>query len=57
MRHELWSRESPLGGNVLLIAAMLVVLLGTLLPLIHISYWGWAAFLSASRSLIPSLLR
>lgn len=36
VRHELWSRESLLlGNNVLLIAAMLVVLLGTLLPLIH----------------------
>ncbi|PMC22264.1 heme lyase NrfEFG subunit NrfE, partial [Klebsiella aerogenes] len=32
VRHELWSRESLLlGNNVLLIAAMLVVLLGTLL--------------------------
>ncbi|HKM97962.1 MAG TPA: heme lyase CcmF/NrfE family subunit [Buttiauxella sp.] len=32
----LWSRESfLLGNNVLLIAAMLVVLLGTLLPLVH----------------------
>lgn len=31
-----WSRESfLLGNNVLLIAAMLVVLLGTLLPLVH----------------------
>lgn len=36
VRHELWSRESLLlGNNVLLIAAMLVVLLGTLLPLVH----------------------
>jgi len=35
-RHEPFSRESfLLGNNVLLIAAMLVVLLGTLLPLIH----------------------
>ncbi len=35
-RHELFSRESfLLGNNVLLIAAMLVVLLGTLLPLVH----------------------
>ncbi len=35
-RHELHSRESYLlGNNVLLVAAMLVVLLGTLLPLIH----------------------
>ncbi|WP_455425301.1 heme lyase CcmF/NrfE family subunit [Dryocola sp. LX212] len=34
--NELWSRESfLLGNNVLLIAAMLVVLLGTLLPLVH----------------------
>ncbi|HEY1847245.1 MAG TPA: heme lyase CcmF/NrfE family subunit [Buttiauxella sp.] len=32
----LWSRESfLLGNNVLLVAAMLVVLLGTLLPLVH----------------------
>ena len=36
VEHTLWSRESLLlGNNVLLIAAMLVVLLGTLLPLIH----------------------
>ena len=36
VRHELWSRESLLlGNNVLLVAAMLVVLLGTLLPLVH----------------------
>lgn len=34
--NALWSRESfLLGNNVLLIAAMLVVLLGTLLPLVH----------------------
>ncbi|WP_241608757.1 heme lyase CcmF/NrfE family subunit [Rosenbergiella australiborealis] len=34
--NQLWSRESfLLGNNVLLIAAMLVVLLGTLLPLVH----------------------
>ncbi|MBJ3814972.1 heme lyase CcmF/NrfE family subunit [Shimwellia pseudoproteus] len=34
--HQLWSRESMLlGNNILLVAAMLVVLLGTLLPLIH----------------------
>ncbi|MBP2167707.1 cytochrome c-type biogenesis protein CcmF [Erwinia toletana] len=34
--NEIWSRESfLLGNNVLLIAAMLVVLLGTLLPLVH----------------------
>lgn len=34
--NEVWSRESfLLGNNVLLIAAMLVVLLGTLLPLVH----------------------
>ena len=34
--NELWSRESfLLGNNVLLVAAMLVVLLGTLLPLVH----------------------
>lgn len=34
--NSLWSRESfLLGNNVLLIAAMLVVLLGTLLPLVH----------------------
>ncbi|WP_210507323.1 heme lyase CcmF/NrfE family subunit [Pantoea ananatis] len=36
VQNELWSRESfLLGNNVLLIAAMLVVLLGTLLPLVH----------------------
>ncbi|MFK8258012.1 heme lyase CcmF/NrfE family subunit [Erwinia sp. AnSW2-5] len=36
VQNEAWSRESfLLGNNVLLIAAMLVVLLGTLLPLIH----------------------
>ncbi|MGK3141416.1 heme lyase CcmF/NrfE family subunit [Pantoea sp. C2G6] len=36
VQNETWSRESfLLGNNVLLIAAMLVVLLGTLLPLIH----------------------
>ena len=36
MQSEAWSRESfLLGNNVLLIAAMLVVLLGTLLPLVH----------------------
>ena len=35
-RHELHSRETYLlSNNVLLVAAMLVVLLGTLLPLIH----------------------
>jgi len=35
-QNELWSRESfLLGNNVLLIAAMLVVLLGTMLPLVH----------------------
>ncbi|HAV1831802.1 TPA: heme lyase CcmF/NrfE family subunit [Enterobacter hormaechei subsp. steigerwaltii] len=34
--HSLWSRESfLLGNNVLLVTAMLVVLLGTLLPLVH----------------------
>ncbi|MFS2224784.1 heme lyase CcmF/NrfE family subunit [Pantoea sp. B65] len=34
--NEMWSRESfLLGNNLLLIAAMLVVLLGTLLPLVH----------------------
>ncbi|AFJ48106.1 heme lyase CcmF/NrfE family subunit [Shimwellia blattae] len=34
--HQLWSRESfLLGNNILLVAAMLVVLLGTLLPLVH----------------------
>ncbi|EEE8671339.1 heme lyase NrfEFG subunit NrfE, partial [Salmonella enterica] len=34
--NALWSRESLLlGNNVLLMAAMLVVLLGTLLPLVH----------------------
>ncbi|WP_294900830.1 heme lyase CcmF/NrfE family subunit [Tatumella sp. UBA2305] len=36
VQNEGWSRESfLLGNNVLLIAAMLVVLLGTLLPLVH----------------------
>jgi len=36
VQNELWSRESfLLGNNILLIAAMLVVLLGTLLPLVH----------------------
>jgi len=36
VQNEIWSRESfLLGNNVLLIAAMLVVLLGTLLPLVH----------------------
>lgn len=36
VQSETWSRESfLLGNNVLLIAAMLVVLLGTLLPLVH----------------------
>ncbi|WP_439212477.1 heme lyase CcmF/NrfE family subunit [Duffyella gerundensis] len=36
IQNEAWSRESfLLGNNVLLIAAMLVVLLGTLLPLVH----------------------
>jgi cytochrome c-type biogenesis protein CcmF len=35
-QNALWSRESLLlGNNVLLITAMLVVLLGTLLPLVH----------------------
>ncbi|MBK0034926.1 heme lyase CcmF/NrfE family subunit [Erwinia sp. S43] len=36
VQNELWSRESfLLGNNVLLIAAVLVVLLGTMLPLVH----------------------
>ncbi|MBW7984974.1 heme lyase CcmF/NrfE family subunit [Enterobacillus tribolii] len=36
VQHEVFSRETfLLGNNVLLIAAMLVVLLGTLLPLVH----------------------
>ena len=36
VQNETWSRESfLLGNNVLLIAGMLVVLLGTLLPLVH----------------------
>ncbi|WP_336755669.1 heme lyase CcmF/NrfE family subunit [Pantoea sp. USHLN298] len=36
VQNETWSRESfLLSNNVLLIAAMLVVLLGTLLPLVH----------------------
>jgi len=36
VQSEIWSRESfLLGNNVLLIVAMLVVLLGTLLPLVH----------------------
>ena len=35
-QHEVFSRETfLLGNNVLLVAAMLVVLLGTLLPLVH----------------------
>lgn len=35
-QHELFSRETfLLGNNILLMAAMLVVLLGTLLPLVH----------------------
>ncbi|MEY0604385.1 cytochrome c-type biogenesis CcmF C-terminal domain-containing protein, partial [Providencia huaxiensis] len=36
VNNALWSRESMLlGNNVILTAAMLVVLLGTLLPLVH----------------------
>ena len=36
VNNSLWSRESMLlGNNVILTAAMLVVLLGTLLPLVH----------------------
>ncbi|MGL6017375.1 MAG: heme lyase CcmF/NrfE family subunit, partial [Gibbsiella quercinecans] len=36
VQHETFSRETfLLGNNVLLVAAMLVVLLGTLLPLVH----------------------
>lgn len=36
VNNALWSRESLLlANNVLLVAAMLVVLLGTLLPLVH----------------------
>ncbi|MBB1201425.1 heme lyase CcmF/NrfE family subunit [Enterobacteriaceae bacterium 89] len=36
VNNKLWSRESfLLGNNVLLMAAMVVVLLGTLLPLVH----------------------
>ncbi|MGL5602322.1 MAG: heme lyase CcmF/NrfE family subunit [Silvania sp.] len=36
VNNALWSRESLLlGNNILLITAMLVVLLGTLLPLVH----------------------
>lgn len=36
VQSALWSRESfLLGNNILLMAAMLVVLLGTLLPLVH----------------------
>lgn len=36
VEYTLWSRESFLmGNNILLVAAMLVVFLGTLLPLIH----------------------
>jgi cytochrome c-type biogenesis protein CcmF len=35
-KHELFSRETMLlGNNIILVAAMLVVLLGTLLPLVH----------------------
>ena len=55
VQNEVWSRESfLLGNNVLLIAAMLVVLLGTLLPLVH-KQLGWAPSPSASRSLIRCL--
>ncbi|MDF7680386.1 heme lyase CcmF/NrfE family subunit [Enterobacteriaceae bacterium ESL0689] len=36
VRHEFWSRETLLlANNLLLVAAMLVVLLGTILPLVH----------------------
>ncbi|WP_313109063.1 heme lyase CcmF/NrfE family subunit [Atlantibacter sp.] len=36
VKNDLWSRETfLLGNNILLMAAMLVVLLGTLLPLVH----------------------
>ena len=36
VQNDFWSRESfLLGNNMLLIAAMIVVLLGTLLPLVH----------------------
>ncbi|STU97446.1 cytochrome c heme lyase subunit CcmF [Klebsiella pneumoniae] len=53
VEHTLWSRESfLLGNNILLMAAMLVVLLGTLLPLVH-KELGLAASPSASRSLTP----
>jgi cytochrome c-type biogenesis protein CcmF len=35
-KHELWSRETLLlGNNILLVAGLLTVLLGTLLPLVH----------------------
>ena len=35
-KHELWSRGDPApGNNILLVAGLLTVLLGTLLPLVH----------------------
>ncbi|HDX8395875.1 TPA: heme lyase CcmF/NrfE family subunit [Aeromonas dhakensis] len=35
-KHELWSRETLLlGNNIMLVAGLLTVLLGTLLPLVH----------------------
>ncbi|UJL40582.1 hypothetical protein JS561_13275 [Salmonella enterica subsp. enterica serovar Infantis] len=53
MNNALWSRESLLlGNNVLLMAAMLVVLLGTLLPLVH-KQLGLGSISVGSRSLTP----
>ncbi len=51
VNNALWSRESLLlGNNVLLMAAMLVVLLGTLLPLVHKQLGSISV---GSRSLTP----
>ncbi len=53
VNNALWSRESLLlGNNVLLMAAMLVVLLGTLLPLVH-KQLGLGSISVGSRSLTP----
>lgn len=56
VNNALWSRESLLlGNNVLLMAAMLVVLLGTLLPLVH-KQLGLGSISVGSRSLTPCSL-
>ncbi len=56
VNNTLWSRESLLlGNNVLLMAAMLVVLLGTLLPLVH-KQLGLGSISVGSRSLTPCSL-